>query len=76
MRTMCFVMVTVLLAVATPHAQKTEEERAREVRKGNLIILAGLCSAVAGTFIVLSDGQGGRAPAGGFGLMAVGGAAM
>jgi hypothetical protein len=73
---LCVAMVTVLLAVATPHAQKTEAERAREVRKGNRIILAGLCMAAAGTFILLLSNKSGEAPAGGFGLMAAGGAVV
>jgi hypothetical protein len=82
MRMICSVMVAVLLAVATPHAQKTEAERAQEVRKGNLKILIGLCSIGAGAFILpLSRGANspnsnnasiGNSVGPGLGLMAIG----
>jgi hypothetical protein len=57
MRMLCIVVMAALLTLATPHAQQTEGQRAREVRKSNLTILAGLCTVVAGTFIFLSNGQ-------------------
>jgi hypothetical protein len=78
MRTICLVMVTVLLAVATPYAQKTEAERAREVRKGNLKVLIGLCSIGAGAFILPLTGansegaSNGSSVGPGLALMAVG----